>query len=322
MDLSIIIPVYNLKKYIAKCLLSCIYQHVNTLKVEIIVVDDGSIDGSIEVIKEFQEKFNFIKLLSKKNGGASSARNLGVNHASGEYIWFVDGDDNINPESFRIIESHFAGNNGIDLLFINYNYVDEKGNVLKTSFIPISQILNPCSGKEFFVKRTSDFVMPWRYIIRKNFVVDNNLFFIEGITFEDDEWAPRLLFYAKKIQFIDEVIYYYLAREGSLMSSFTPSKIPSFLRVIRETKKMRDEVIDDESYKHLLSEYIQQYIANYLFYRSERGVKGNSDILEIKRIGVLKSYPNMTLKKKIQLQMIKHSPLFYSRLIGFSKMLS
>lgn len=103
MLLSIIIPVYNLENYIGRCLESCIDQSCVETMYEIICVDDGSKDNSAQIIKKYSEHNNRIKYIHKENGGVSSARNLGLTKASGEYVWFVDGDDWIRKDSIRAI---------------------------------------------------------------------------------------------------------------------------------------------------------------------------------------------------------------------------
>ena len=95
-DLSIIVPVYNVEAYIAECLNSLVNQ--NYQDYEIIVVDDGSPDGSMIIADDIAKKSDKIKIMHKENGGLSSARNFGLEHASGQYIWFVDSDDRIETD--------------------------------------------------------------------------------------------------------------------------------------------------------------------------------------------------------------------------------
>lgn len=109
MLLSIVIPVYNLERYIGRCLESCLDQFsCEGNKYEIICVDDGSKDNSASIIKRYSEHDARIKYIYKKNGGVSSARNLGLTKASGEYVWFVDGDDWIRKDSIIVIENILA----------------------------------------------------------------------------------------------------------------------------------------------------------------------------------------------------------------------
>lgn len=120
MKLSIIIPVYNAEKYIGWCLDSCLnIGGVINNDYEIICVNDGSSDNSIEIIKQYENKG--IKVLTKPNGGVSSARNLGLEKAQGDYVWFVDADDMIVPNSFKTIINYQSGE--IDVLKIQASII-------------------------------------------------------------------------------------------------------------------------------------------------------------------------------------------------------
>lgn len=102
MFLSIIIPVYNVEKYLAECLDSCLNQGLPAEDYEILCVNDGSPDGSAEILSAYERRYPNIRVLTKENGGVSSARNLGLDHAQGDYVWFVDADDVIIQESLGL----------------------------------------------------------------------------------------------------------------------------------------------------------------------------------------------------------------------------
>ena len=106
MKFSIIIPVYNVEKYIEKCLISILEQSYSDY--EIIVVDDGSKDKSGVICDEFSQKYNQITVIHIPNGGVSNARNIGISKATGEYYWFIDSDDYIKPNSLEIIARSYA----------------------------------------------------------------------------------------------------------------------------------------------------------------------------------------------------------------------
>ena len=97
LKLSIIIPVYNVEPYIAKCLDSCLHQDIPTDEYEIIVVNDGSPDNSVVIVKDYMQRYLNVRLVNRDNGGLSAARNTGLKEAKGEYVWFVDSDDWIEP---------------------------------------------------------------------------------------------------------------------------------------------------------------------------------------------------------------------------------
>lgn len=107
MKLSIIIPVYNVERYLRQCLESCLSQDVPKSQYEVIIVNDGSPDNSQAIIDEYSSKYDNVRVLKKKNGGLSSARNAGLNIASGDYIWFVDSDDWVADVVSILCDSNF-----------------------------------------------------------------------------------------------------------------------------------------------------------------------------------------------------------------------
>ena len=123
MKVSVIVPVYNVEKYLAKCLDSLINQEF--FNYEIIVVNDGSTDNSQEIIEEYAKRYDIIKDVFKKNGGLSSARNYGLEKASGKYITFVDSDDYVDENMYlKMYEKAKSGNFDIVTSDINYVYND------------------------------------------------------------------------------------------------------------------------------------------------------------------------------------------------------
>lgn len=120
MKFSIIIPVYNVEKYLKKCLTSIVQQNFNDY--ELILVDDGSTDMSGKICDEFEEKYNNIIVMHISNSGVSNARNKGLEIARGEYIWFVDSDDYVEPEALKILSEQLEMNPKIELLFLKLMY--------------------------------------------------------------------------------------------------------------------------------------------------------------------------------------------------------
>lgn len=311
MNLSVIVSVYNLEKYIAKCIESFYNQNIPFDDYELIIIDDGSTDKSSEIIISYSKKYSNIRYYYKNNGGASSARNYGLPFARGKYIWFFDGDDWVKPNILKSILEIINSFNP-DTIYLNYTRINESNYVLhETSFGRI----NILSGIDLFKIASGDFIMPHRHIIKKEIILNNNITFIEGITFEDDEWAPRLLYYSNKCFIYKEPIYYYLKRKSSLMASFNHKKIPSFLKVIESLKFFRDNNVKNNIFKKRLNIYIIIYISNYLRYRNYRKIKGDDDIKKIKEINALSTY-GLDLKKLIQYLFIKYIPYLYSKIFA------
>lgn len=214
MFLSIIIPVYKTEKYLRKCLNSCVHQNIN--EYEIIIVDDGSPDNSLSIAKEYALSYNNIKIVSQTNAGLSAARNIGLNNACGNYVWFVDSDDWIEENCLGRICSLLKS--GVDILQLQYRKVYEKDYYnLEIPFYIINGIK---SGKEIIF--SGGLPTPAQFsIYRTEFLRNNNLKFYEGILHEDSEFKPRATYLANSISSDTDVSYNYLQREsGSITSTY------------------------------------------------------------------------------------------------------
>lgn len=216
MKLSIIIPVYNVEKYIDKCLLSCLSQDVPLTDYEIIIINDGTKDRSLEIAQERTKDVPNVTIFSQENAGLSAARNKGLSMAKGDYVWFVDSDDYIETRCLGGIFSVL--NESVDILQLQYRYIYEDGRPPKDA--PKKIINNVCSGREITLRGGLP-AQAQLTIFRRSFLLDNNLLFEPGIYHEDSEFRPRAVYLAKRISSYNEIVYNYLIRtSGSIMSNF------------------------------------------------------------------------------------------------------
>lgn len=208
-DISIVIPVYNVEKYLRKCLDS-VYS-LNLDNKEVILVNDGSTDTSINILNEFKNKYpNKTKIISQKNQGLSEARNIGIKNSNGKYILFVDSDDFIVPaETEEFI--NFGLEKKVDILIGNYRKYYNENYIVRRSFYSLDRNLE----KEgiFFIenglKNKCFDIAVWKNIYRKNFLLENNLFFKKGLLHEDALFTPEAFFYAKKVRCFNKNFYFY-----------------------------------------------------------------------------------------------------------------
>lgn len=217
---SIIVPIYNVEKYIAKCLDSIVKQDMSDI--EIIVVDDGSTDSSVEICEQYVSLDNRIRLIHQENQGLSMARNNGIDIATGEYIGFIDSDDWIKPDMYSTLYNN-AAEHDADISMVNFNYVMPSGE-----HIPFA---NENTGTKVFegiykvahnVRTTNNFA--WNKLYRKSLF--ENIRFPKGKTFEDIFTMYRLIDVANKIVVSSESKYYYVRRDDSItLSSFNMSHI-------------------------------------------------------------------------------------------------
>jgi len=156
--------------------------------------------------------------------------------------------------------------------------------------------------------------MPWRHVISRNILIDNKLKFIEDIYFEDDEYLARVIYYLKEISFLEDPIYMYFQRTGSITRSYEITKIlKSYLYLLKSLKDFRDLKVEDNRYKSYLNYYILQKASQYLNHRVSLNLKNDTDITNFIKINPLSSIPDYNLYFRVKYILIKYFPLFYSK---------
>ncbi len=269
---SIIVPIYNVEKYIHKCVDSLIHQTYSNI--EIILVDDGSPDSCPQICDEYAEKDNRIKVIHKKNGGLSDARNSGLNIATGDYIIFVDCDDYIDIDTCEQFAKHV--DNDIDILI--GDAVVEGGTCNLTHLEPSETLYNgKVYLKESILKNCST-MAAWLNVYKRKFLVDNNLCFKKGILHEDEQFTPRAFLCAESILVTGIEFYHYVIRENSITTKKDKRKNASDLYstcceleskyLMIEDTVLRDLLLDSLSSK-CLSMFQQgklyQYGKDYIY---------------------------------------------------------
>ena len=230
MKLSIVIPIFGVEKYIEKCLMSCVKQDLLLGEdYEIICVNDGTKDRSAIIAREIANSHKGITVIDQENGGLSSARNTGLAHAQGEYVWFVDSDDWIEPNSLSCIFPKLK--DSVDILHINYQFVYDNKPPMKGVDCAISGIIDIIDGRTQILSKHYESPAPYS-IYRREFLVQNKLKFCVGILHEDAEFKPRAILLAKKICFCDAVCYNYYQRDGSIMHSYKLRNVQDMLVVL------------------------------------------------------------------------------------------
>lgn len=225
MKLSIIVPVYNVVDYIAKCLASLLAQDLPQNEYEIIVVNDGSTDNSGDIAQQYAEKYANIILINQENQGLSGARNTGIKHAKGDYIQFVDSDDYLEDNVLGGLMTKVEKDD-LDVLRFKYQNVrinkeSKEYEVFKPyksdSFLFDDYSSEVTDGVTFLNERFGTACYAWAFILKRD--VLNNCIFKPGIYFEDTEWTPRMLLRTKRVASVDTIVYNYLWREGSITLS-------------------------------------------------------------------------------------------------------
>lgn len=218
---SIIIPVYNVERYLARCIDSCINQTYNNI--EIICVNDGSTDGSLNILEHYKILDSRIQIINKENGGLSSARNAGFAASVGDYILFVDSDDFISCDAIEHLVKN-AEENSADVVIFDYFYAHVDRSMRKILTI-IEWNDKRYENKSFNlsnVDKSAYLLIPvaaWCKLYRAEFLKENNITFFEGVIFEDVDYNAKILSKAERITYVNEPLYhYYVGRSDQIMS--------------------------------------------------------------------------------------------------------
>ena len=255
--LSAIIPVYNVENYLIDCLDSVCKQTLTDI--EIICINDGSTDTSLEILKEYSSKDSRIKIITKENGGQATARNLGIEEAQGEYIAFVDSDDFIEPTMFEKLYTK-AKDNNLDIAMCKIATYDNQTKEIKDNvWYYMLGVFRDFEKDIFNHKDTKEFtchiaVTPYNKIYKTTLLKENNIIFPEGLIFEDEKFFYDTYLRAKRVSIVDEFLYYYrINRKGSTVDTIKDNDFSDIIpisKLIRETFKETDNY---EDYKILLS---------------------------------------------------------------------
>ncbi|WP_261510165.1 glycosyltransferase family 2 protein [Chryseobacterium paludis] len=257
---SIIVPVYNVENYLAKCLTSLVSQTLQNI--EVIIVNDGSKDHSEEIIQEYVKKFpEKLKAYQKENGGLSDARNFGLNKATGEYIGFVDSDDYVKKTMFEEM-LYLAERHNAEMVICNIQKVDENGNITQK----LTQIPN----------------MPEKIILEDHFSVFsdlsyfacNKLFkkelfaqkrFKKGIHFEDIQLIPQLLLECRILAQTQNFHYQYLERTDSISKTHTEKGL-DILKAVSDVESAFEKSQYSTKRKELKNFQILEGVYTFLAY--------------------------------------------------------
>ena len=234
---SVVVPVYNMEEYLRKCLDSIVSQTLR--RIEIICVDDGSTDGSASILGEYAAKDSRIKVITKENGGLSSARNAGITASRARYIGFVDSDDWIEPDTYAVAYDRILG---CDM--VCYGTAIEGDAMVERRQVDVEYYAIRYSGLVELDDevRLSTNVAAWNKLYRRDLIVDNGLEFPVGLLYEDYSFYWRYAKIAKTAYFVPENKYHYLRREGSIMQK-TFGKTPKavdHLRILDEVYESID----------------------------------------------------------------------------------
>ena len=229
---SIIIPVYNVEQYLEQCLDSVVNQTYS--KIEAIVINDGSTDSSLDILKQYSEKYMNIKLIDKKNTGQGDTRNIGIDMASGEYIFFLDSDDYIKNDTIEVLINNIT--NDIDIIVYNgVPFNTEDNQILKTRYVDVDNNWTDrvFTGSEFF-KEYMDYIQPCMKIYNRDFLIKNNIKYPNYKYGEDIKFWAECCIYAKKMKYVDYPSYFRRMGTGGVSTKVDYVRVEESIRSIKE----------------------------------------------------------------------------------------
>ena len=293
---SIIIPVYNVEKYLQKCLNSVENQKFKNI--ETIVVNDGSEDRSEEIIKKYQEKYDNIKYLKKENGGLSDARNFGIKYATGDYICFLDADDYIDENLFSSLEKYF--NLDYDMIKYKLIKVDENYNQIECVNGPIFE--NKTGEEAFNILYGQDVMLQpaWLYVYKKSFWSENRFEYPKGKLHEDFARTALIMLKAKKVASVNIYGYYYYQSNISITRGNDENKkMIRALDMLSHYDYMINK-IKEYNLSNFTIENLKIYYTNCIILKIEELSKSNKNIY-IKEIKKRKMFKNIKARNLKQL---------------------
>lgn len=316
MKLSLIIPVYNVERYIGTCLKSIINQNINYSDYEIIVVNDGTLDASMDKVREVVNNRPNIIIHNQENEGLSVARNEGLRLAHGDYVWFIDSDDWIMDNSLSAILEKIEQHSNVDVFASVLNcYYDGIMKQEPCSWIADSII----TGKEY-MKAGYRLGATQRFVMSRKFLLVNNLSFYPRLLHEDGLFGHSMMYYAKKVICLKEPLYIYRqVREGSIMNSVSMKNIQACIFIHKKLIAfMNENVSANDRFWYRKSIFICIISLFHLLKNINRNevksfMKENGDYI--------KSECDACFKQKgimwnMKLFIIKHFPFLYIHLLN------
>ncbi|MDR3178690.1 MAG: glycosyltransferase [Oscillospiraceae bacterium] len=253
--ISVIVPIYNVEKFLLKCLKSIDKQTFK--EKEVILINDGSEDSSGRIAKEFALRRNNFFFIDKKNEGLSAARNTGLEVARGEYISFIDSDDFVHPKFlerlYELLKRHKS-----DISYCNYFlYFPESKLKFSYPFSPIKSVYSAEKALKKLISANTLHSFAWNKLYKKSLFVDNSIKF-EHLYFEDIVTIPRLFYFADKIAITSKHLYYYTQRKGSIVRTMDANKIDDFVRSYGSIRNFLQQQEEYEVYEKSMGSYAKK----------------------------------------------------------------
>lgn len=306
-EISVIIPAYNVEAYIERCVRSVLAcGRYWGSEAEILIVNDGSTDGTETICRRLGEEHPCIRMITQENGGLSAARNTGMREAGGRYLLFLDGDDELEPETLKTLYDTMEAES-LDALFFGAVTIDEpSGKVhVENDYNRPGLTKEVMTGEQLFcemVKSRNYIGCAVLYMVRRALCEEQGLKFVPRLIHEDQAFTPQVLFGAKRAAYRNHLFYRRYNREGSIMRSVSSaSEVEHYYRVVKELEQFAERTeMEEESRRCFclhLTGFIKMVLAHYCrihhptkgqreYYKEMRRMSRRKEISVSKRYGI------------------------------------
>ncbi len=263
LKVSAVVAVYNVEAYLNKCLDSIAKQTMNKDEFEVIIINDGSTDGSCNIAESYVEKYSNFRLIEQENSGLSSARNTGLDCADGEYIVFIDGDDFLEPSYLEELYTACIKNNA-EISYCNYyKYFPERDMKILIPNAPKTKVYEKEEALKIMIKDIFMRYFAWNKMFKRSIFTENNLRFPD-MYFEDIATTPKAFYFANKVTTVRKALYNYTKRKNSILQTMDTKKINDYINAFGEIRNFLEKQDDFEAYKYsMIFEAIRCKLCNY-----------------------------------------------------------
>lgn len=276
MKFSVIIPVYKVEKYLNACVDSVLHQSFQDF--EVILVDDGSPDSCPDICDNYARDDRRVRVIHQKNAGLAAARNSGTKVANGEYICYIDSDDYLsNNNVFQLLaDKTFDSPDIINYKFQEWYEID--GHISDCKF----QYNVPTEGRSLsqiycsLIDKDAYYNSAWSKIIKRSLLVANNISFEEGLLGEDNEWYYHVVMSASTVKLIDEPLYIYRRRQGSITTTTSRKNLVDQIYVLDKWEKLLCNYEHDSRSNVVWGSLAKQYCSALIIYS---GLKDSDDLM-------------------------------------------
>ena len=323
MKVSIIVPVYNVEKYLERCVNSLVNQGLDFNDYEILLVNDGSTDNSLPIANRLKEKYENIKVFTQENQGLSGARNTGLDKAIGDYVMFIDSDDYLKPNSISKLLKNVQEQD-LDVCHFNLSVMKPDGSFIDDQLYRL-QYETIYTGKQI-IKDGQLIGSVCSNIYKRSVFEENGLRFTLGITHEDVEFTPRLFAQVRRVMIVDIAPYVYFYNNDSLSTAPSLEKRNKYIcdtvLVVNKTRKFANEQMDSEL-KQILNARCNSSIIGTLW----QMFKDNTIPLSIVKnfMSLAKQYGEYPVKGKTEswksncMKLVFNNARFYCLLFKFKR---